>query len=55
MSNRVVAVVPHAGDAIPYDERIRIIETAREMANRLEERLEANSAWVSAESAGWRS
>ncbi len=41
MSNRVVAVVPHAGDAIPYDERIRIIETAREMANRLEERLEA--------------
>lgn len=41
MSNRVVAVVPHAEDEIPFDERTRIIETARDMAGRLEERLEA--------------
>lgn len=41
MSNRVVVAVPHEGDAILYEERIRIIETAREMTGRLEERLDA--------------
>lgn len=41
MSNRLVVVVRHEEGQIPYEERIRIIETIREMAGRLEKKLEA--------------
>ena len=41
MSNRVVVAVTCKEDKILYEERIHIIETVREMTNRLEERLEA--------------
>lgn len=41
MSNRIVVIVPHKESEIPYEERTGIIETVREMLNRMEERLEA--------------
>ncbi|MDO5540511.1 MAG: response regulator [Eubacteriales bacterium] len=41
MSNRIVVIVPHEEAQIPYEERTGIIETVREMTNRLEEKLGA--------------
>lgn len=41
MSNRVVAIVPYAQGMIPYEERTKIIESVREMATRMEEKLGA--------------
>lgn len=41
MSNRVVAAVKHAEEKMSFEERARTMETAREMAARLEERFQA--------------
>lgn len=41
MSNRITVVVPHGQASVPYEERIQVLERARELVNRLEERLSA--------------
>ncbi|MDY3249019.1 MAG: helix-turn-helix domain-containing protein, partial [Candidatus Choladocola sp.] len=41
MSNRIVIVVPHESDNVEYEERIQVVEDARALATRLENRLEA--------------
>lgn len=40
MNNRLILVVPNETPQVDYEERIRIIETAREMIARLENRLQ---------------
>ena len=41
-ADKVVVVIPCAGSVIDYDERVRIIETAESIADRLEMRLHVN-------------
>lgn len=41
MSNRIVLVVPHEAENVEYEERIQVVEDARALATRLENRLEA--------------
>jgi len=41
ISNSVVLLIPHREESVSYEERIRIVENARRLASRLEERLKA--------------
>lgn len=41
ISNSVVLLIPHREECVSYEERIRIVENARRLASRLEERLKA--------------
>ncbi|MDY3919948.1 MAG: response regulator [Candidatus Limivivens sp.] len=41
MSNKIMLVIPHEDQEVPYEERIRIVESARALVTRLESRLEA--------------
>ena len=42
MSNRIPIVVPCAPSENPYEERIDLVEQARSLITRLEDRIEAN-------------
>lgn len=41
MSNRIAVVVPHQQQKVTYEERIQVLEEARALATKLEQRLEA--------------
>ncbi|MCC8049080.1 MAG: response regulator [Clostridiales bacterium] len=41
MSNRIVLLIPHQNEQVSYEDRIRIVENARQLASQLEEQLNA--------------